>query len=99
MNRLATLEEINEDLEVIELFGHSVLFTNFRVNKDEIPSDYNIYEVRHDSFGDPAELSSTQVFVDYYGTVLSKDKLLEYGESKFIGEDDINFLGEYTTIE
>ncbi len=66
----------NINFELIDLFGKSVLFTDSRISADLVPKDLYKYEVREDdeSQGIMCELN-LGTMVNFYGTILSKEKI------------------------
>ena len=77
----------------IEVFGEKVLFTVARIAKKTVPEGVNCYEVRHDDEGQgiPCEIA-TDIWVNFWGTILSKNKLLVYGKrNRYIGEEEWNY--------
>ena len=61
-----------EDFELMELFGQTVLFTNMRVDRSTVPEGLYAYDVRHDDYctGDICEIKPS-VMVNHWGTMLS----------------------------
>lgn len=53
---------------------HMGMISYSRIIHDTIPNGYNCYEIRHDdgSKGDPVTVEA-QVFVNFYGTFITKD--------------------------
>lgn len=88
------LDERNEEFDLATLFGKTVLFSYERVDPTTIPEGMYCYDIRHsdDDFS-PAKLEK-QVFVNYYGTVISNMPIdVPIGDTGFlnISEDDIHF--------
>lgn len=61
----------------VRVLGKECLFTDERVNRNSIPKDYHMYEVRHDdnSWGDPVEIGEC-ILVNFYGTLLTKEPFI-----------------------
>lgn len=62
--------------EIVAVFGRTMLYSDCRVNKTTVPEGLYMYEVRHadDDWGDPCE-TAEGVLVNFYGTLLSREKL------------------------
>ena len=65
-----------EDFELMELFGQTVLFTNMRVDRSTVPQDLYVYDVRHDDdcTGEICEIKPA-VMVNHWGTIICKELL------------------------
>lgn len=76
--------------EAVTVMGIPMLFTDSRVDRTSVPEGIYMYEVRHsdDDWGEPTEIG-TCVFVNYFGTLLSKGAL----------PFDNNERGEFITID
>lgn len=87
----------------VEVIGKEGLFTDFRVDRNTVPKDWYLYEVRHDDWcqGDPVEIS-LGVLVNFWGTLIMKEPLplepLEDGNAYLYidHEKDWNYLDEYS---
>ena len=95
---MKSVNALNEKYEWVEVFGEKVLFTVARIDKKTVPKGVNCYEVRHDDEeqGIPCEIA-TDIWVNFWGTILSKNKLLNSGErNRYIGEEEWNYGVEGT---
>ena len=90
-----------EDFELMELFGKTVLFTNMRVDRSTVPKELYVYELRdEDCTGDICEIRPF-VMVNHWGTLLVKEPF-DLEKSQFTNnaylcinpEEDWNYLGE-----
>ena len=61
-----------EEFENITLFGYPMLFANFRCDRNTLPKEMYMYEIRHDDYGrgDPCEIADW-IMVNHWGTVIS----------------------------
>lgn len=97
---------MTEEFELIEVFGKKVLFTPARVDRNTVPGNIHVYEIRHGDDGDPCEIAEA-ILVNHYGTILSlfdlKDKLTDtslVGKAyKEIDYNELNFLVDGVTIQ
>lgn len=88
--------------EKVEVLGQNGLFTELRVDRNTIPKEWHVYEVRHhdNDWGKPIEIARG-ILVNFYGTLLVKEPIeLEPfpqtgNDYLYIEEDeDWNYLGE-----
>lgn len=85
--------------ELFELFGHVVLFTCARVDRDTIPTGLYAYDLRDDCDGVPYEVSPV-IIVNHFGTVICKEPIEFNGNDyRLIAEDEYDFLGGDCTLE
>lgn len=86
--------------EWFEVLGKIGLFTALRVDRDTIPDDYYIYELRHadDDWGEPIEIG-LGILVNFYGTFITKESIdltpHDVLDNSFanIEEDDWSYIG------
>lgn len=86
---------IKSRYEVLKLFGKTVLFTDNRIRREDLPDGIYKYEVRHNDEGqDEICKISKSILVNFWGTILSKEKIdLEENGYRIIDEDkDIDYL-------
>lgn len=96
---------MNEVFEDVTLFGHPVLFSCSRIDKNTVPSGLYMYDVRHDDDqqGIPIELAEW-VFVNHWGTIITDMpirldmNLCKSNGYRSIGEEDWNYEGTESTI-
>ena len=89
---------LDDSFDLIEVFDKKALFTNERINKDELPEGVYKYDLRD---GEPFFASiEKQVIVDHAGTVLTREPidLGEDGCIEFDEETSPNFLGDEMTL-
>lgn len=62
--------------ETVAVLGKIMLFSDCRVDRKTVPDGMYMYEVRHadDDWGDPCEIAEG-VLVNFFGTLLSREKL------------------------
>lgn len=86
------LEKANQiDYDLIEILDKTMLFTYQRIDRETLPEELYCYDIRH---GDDGEMYSLEnsVFINYYGTVISKEPI-DFNENTFIEiEDRVNYL-------
>lgn len=90
----------DEEFEIIEIEGHSALFTNSRMTDADIPKGLHCYHLRHGDDGDFCALEKS-VTVDHAGSVIVREPI-ELGENGCISlnaENAPNFTGETTLME
>lgn len=68
--------------------GIPALFSEVRIDRDSIPDNLFVYEVRHDDEGflDPAQIKRW-IMVNFYGTLITKVPLLGQNEDSIYIED------------
>lgn len=95
-----------ETYEAIELFGNTNLFSNFRIDKNTVPDNLYVYELRHDDEcnGDIVEISE-HILVNFMGTIICKDQI-ELTDKSLTGLncrpvklEDYGFLGYSLSLE
>ena len=91
--------ETDGKFELVMLDDYPVLFTCGRMNRENIPPNLFCYDVRHDDEcqGIACEVKPV-VALNHWGTILSKAEIPMDGGS-YYPENDINYMGEYLTIE
>lgn len=91
-----------EDFELMELFGQTVLFTNMRVDRSTVPEGLYAYDVRHDDdcTGEICEIKPS-VMVNHWGTIICKEpiELDEVWHCKFVDEGDYCYLGDTAKLD
>ena len=89
---------INElNLKPVFLFGKFCMFTDQRVNITDLPNGIYKYDLRHsdEDWGEAVEVSDN-IIVNFYGSVLVKEKLPD--EINF-DEKELYLTGEYDFME
>ena len=91
--------EADGKFELVMLDDYPVLFTCDRMNRENIPPNLFCYDVRHDDEcqGIACEVKPI-VALNHWGTILSKVEI-PMDEGSYYPEKDINYFGEYLTIE
>ena len=91
-----------ESFELMEMFGQRVLFTNMRVDRDTVPQDLYVYEVRHDDdcTGEICEIKPF-VMVNHWGTMICKEpiELDPKRNSRFVDKNDYSYLGDDVKLD
>ena len=96
-----------EEFENITLFGYPMLFANFRCDRNTLPKEMYMYEIRHDDYGrgDPCEIADW-IMVNHWGTVIS-NRPVSFDETSPNGkafrmidsEKDWNYEGTDSTLK
>ncbi len=62
--------------EIVTVLGKTMLFTEARIDRDTVPENLYMYEVRHDDDqnGDPVQIGRA-IWVNYLGTLISAEPL------------------------
>ncbi len=91
-----------ESFELMNMLGQYVLFTNMRVDRDTVPQDLYVYDVRHDDdcTGEICEIKPS-VMVNHWGTIICKEpiEMDEFWHSKFVDKDDYSYLGDSVKLD
>ena len=91
-----------ESFELMEMLGQRVLFTNMRVDRDTVPQDLYVYEVRHDDdcTGEICEIKPF-VMVNHWGTMICKEpiELDPKWNSRFVDKNDYSYLGDDVKLD
>lgn len=88
------------DFETIELLGHSALFTNERLTREDIPQGMYCYHLRHGNDGQFCTVEP-RVNANHGGSVITKEPI-DFGKEGYISfteETSPNFTGESMTLE
>lgn len=98
----------NDEFEVVELYQKQhVLFAPYRVDRNTIPAGLHVYECRHgdhiDHLGKCADYPLFEeicdnVYVNFFGTIISKENILNGNKSRMVTFADINFVGDFMTV-
>ena len=100
------LDAKTESYELVTLFGHPVIFSNLRLDRNTVPDGLHMYEVRHDDDcqGIPVELANW-IMVNFWGTIIS-DTPFELIQServnnayRYIEENDWNYEAITMTLD
>ena len=91
-----------ESFELMNMLGQYVLFTNMQVDRDTVPQDLYVYDVRHDDdcTGEICEIKPS-VMVNHWGTIICKEpiEMDEFWHSKFVDKDDYSYLGDSVKLD
>jgi hypothetical protein len=91
----------DENYELLEIFGQTVLFTNMRIDRKTVPDELFAYDVRHDDEcqGEICEVKPF-VMVNHWGTILCKVPIeMSDGDCRFVDENDYSYMGEVSTLD
>ena len=98
---------MTEKYENVTVFGHPMLFTCARVDRDTVPKGLYLYEVRHDDDqqGIPVQIANW-IMVNHWGTLIS-NKPIRLEPSERVSnayrdidpEEDWNYEGSVATIK
>lgn len=88
-----------ERYELVMADKYPVLFTNARINRDNVPKGLFRYDIRQDDEyqGIVCEIKKS-VMINHWGTILSKTEI-PMPDSYLILENDIDYLGVSMDIE
>lgn len=91
-----------ESFELMNMLGQYVLFTNMRVDRDTVPQDLYVYDVRHDDdcTGEICEIKPS-VMVNHWGSIICKEpiEMDEFWHSKFVDKEDYSYLGDSVKLD
>lgn len=81
--------------EKVKLSGMEALFTSERVQRDTVPENLYLYEIRHDDecIGEVTQIAKG-IWVNYFGTLLCKEKLkeVENNGTMYISDEDLRWM-------
>ncbi len=89
-----------EEYELVELLGHTALFSNGRLTDNDIPKGLHCYHLRETDTGDRFFSVEPSVKVNHGGSVILKEPL-DFGKNGFIAfteDTSPNFLGRSITF-
>lgn len=83
---MARLDMMGVTWEEVEVLGKVGFFTDWRVDRNTIPDEWYVYEVRHDDndWCTPVEVA-LGVLVNFLGTLITKEPILP---EQVISDDD-----------
>ena len=85
--------------QLMEIAGQEAIFSNGRFDRDKLPDFLHCYDIRDDSYGNPARLEPS-VVVNHFGSILTK-RPIEFppeGYIDLIADDDWTFSEEQLTV-
>ena len=85
-----------EVLDLLELFGHTVLFTCMRVDRRTVPKGLYVYDVRHDDdcSGKIVEVKP-HIMVNHWGTIICKEPIeMTDNGCRYVEDGDYRYTGE-----
>ena len=85
--------------QLMEIAGQEAIFSNGRFDRDKLPDFLHCYDIRDDSYGNPARLEPS-VVVNHFGSILTK-RPIEFppeGYIDLIADDDWTFGEEQLTV-
>jgi len=92
-----------EKFALVEIFGRKALFSNGRVDRNDLPDGIFCYDLRHGDRDDSIPCTmEAYVAVNHFGTILCKTDfgLREWGEYIKVGYNKSpNFLGDDMTLD
>ena len=67
---------IDESYELVEVLGEKMLFTCSRIERNTVPPELHVWEVRHDDecMGIPCQIADW-ILVNFWGTLISKNEV------------------------
>lgn len=87
-----------EEFDLMEVFGKIVLFVECRLDRDTIPENLYVYEVRYNDSGDFYSVENN-VVVNFHGTIISKDPIDVPEDGRVAGNDDYGYLDPNWTLD
>lgn len=91
-----------ESFELMEMLGQIVLFTNMRIDRDTVPKDLYVYDVRHDDdcTGEICEIKPS-IMVNHWGTIICKEPICMdgYWHSKIVDKYDYSYLADCVKLD
>lgn len=94
------LRENAEEFDTIDVFEHEGIFTNERLNRNELPEGLFAYDLRESDGGDiPFVSVEPFVMVNHGGTVVLKEKLEMPEKGGLQLDGDYSFTGDAMTLE
>lgn len=86
----------NEVFDLMEINEVSVLFTSARINRNIVPADLYVYDIRSNDDGtEDFCVVENKVLVNHTGTIISKTPF-DFKGNDFIHIEDYGFFGECT---
>jgi hypothetical protein len=86
----------NEVFDLMEINDVSVLFTPARINRNIVPADLYVYDIRSNDDGtEDYCVIENKVLVNHTGTIISKTPF-DFKGNDFIPIEDYGFFGECT---
>ena len=87
----------NEVFDLMEINDVEVLFTPARINRNIVPADLYVYDIRSNDDGtEDFCVVENKVLVNHTGTIISKQSLIHTQD--FAEITDYNFVGEEKTL-
>jgi hypothetical protein len=83
-----TLKDDNDALIItIDGVDYEGFTSIVRVDRNTIPDDWYVYDMRHNDEGDICEIKNGYIIANHHSTFCTQDKLpLEKGKSLYLGE-------------
>lgn len=96
-NSIMTPQEFNNEVfDLMEINDVSVLFTPARINRNIVPADLYVYDIRsNDDSTEDYCVIENKVLVNHTGTIISKTPF-DFKGNDFIPIEDYGFFGECT---
>lgn len=84
----------NSEFELIELFGKPALFTGNRITFATVEDPLHMYEIQHDPIRrSQPKIIANEVRKNFFGTIISLDKINIGQDGNSITKDDIKHTG------
>lgn len=85
--------------QLMEIAGQEAIFSNSRFDREKLPDFLHCYDIRDDSYGNPARLEPS-VVVNHFGSILTKKPISfpPEGYIDLIADDDWTFGEEQLTV-
>ena len=91
--------EYDDEYELIEVAGHTALFTNDRITDTDIPKGMYCYHLRHNDNGEFFTIEKN-VAVNHGGSIVTKEPIDLKSKGYIVLDEDssTNFLGENMSL-
>lgn len=90
----------NENFDLIMVLGEISLFTQCRVDRETVPENLYVYDLRHTDDDDSLIASiEERVIVNHMGTIISKHPIPLENGYRDLTTDDWSFVGYGVTLE
>ena len=93
---MITFDEFIKDKDLIQGIiitigntDYNALFSNARIDKKSVPTNYRCYELRENDNGDIGELAP-EIIVNHFGSIITNEKIDFGSETSIIFDENTN---------